>query len=94
MALKKGTVPVGFKLHTRRGKRKITSVIEAFPRCGLPQETFLAACEISFSSLVSAYKDFHKFPEAASERDIEQKLGELLTRNNSSQSLVEIKPKK
>jgi hypothetical protein len=93
MAVKQGLTLPGFETKTRRGNRYIPSVIEAFPLSGLPQPEFLAACSVSFTDLVERYAAFHSTPKAASERELERKLGSALTRKNSSISLVEKKEK-
>jgi len=91
MALKLGTVPTGYKIQSRRGKRTIESVEAAFGRCGLPQAEFLAACKVDFSSLVETAAIFHGMPKKAAERTMEEKLGELCVRRSSTVSLVEEK---
>ena len=88
MALKRGMVAAGFKLQTRSGNRYVTSVAAAFPLCGLPQAEFLAVCDVKPTSLFEAYASFHGLKKAAAERDLEQKLGEIIQRKFSAQSLV------
>lgn len=91
MAVKQGVVPAGFKLQSRQGARFVASVADAFPRCGLPQDEFLKACDLKFSALVEAYSAFHGQKKAPSERDLETKLGEVLQRKAPTQSLVSVK---
>lgn len=91
MATKQGSVPDGFKLKSRRGNRFITSVSEAFPLVGLPQDDFLKLCDISLKSLTEAYSAFHGMQKKPAERDLERKLGEVIQRKPSSMSLVEEK---
>lgn len=91
MAIKQGVVPAGFKLQSRQGARFVASVADAFPRCGLPQDEFLRACDLKFSALVEAYSAFHGQKKAPSERDLEVKLGEVLQRKAPTQSLVAVK---
>lgn len=93
MALKQGLVPAGFKLQTRQGNRFITSVADAFPLVGLPQAEFLKACEVKLSSLVEAYATFHGQKKAPAERDVQNKLGDLVQRKPSTQILVAEKMK-
>jgi hypothetical protein len=95
MALKRGIVPAGFSLKSRQGNRFIKSVLEAFPKAGLPQDVFLAACEVKLSTLVEAYAGFHGSKKAPAERELEAKLGETVQRKPSSMALVadkEVKP--
>lgn len=94
MVEKQGVIPEGFETKTRRGNRYIPSVSSAFPLSTLPQEEFLRACSVSFTDLVETYASFHSVPKTTAEKELERKLGEALTRKKSSQSLVEIKPKK
>jgi len=94
MVEKQGIIPEGFETKTRRGNRFIPSVSSAFPLSTLPQEEFLHACSVSFTDLVETYSVFHSVSKSTAEKELEHKLGEALTRKKSSQSLVEIKPKK
>jgi hypothetical protein len=94
MALKQGMVAKGFKLSTRQGNRYITSVLDAFPRVGIPQEDFLKVCEVKLSALTEAYAAFTNMKKAPAERELERKLGDVIQRKNSTQSLVEDKEKK
>ena len=87
MALKRGMVPVGFELRTRRGSREIESVASAFGLAGLPQEAFLKACEVKFSRLVEVAAEFHGMKKAHAERDLDVKLASVIERKPSSQFL-------
>lgn len=88
LAVKEGKVPAGFSLKSRQGNRYITSVAEAFPRCGIPQAEFLAACEVKLSSLAEAYAKFSGMKKAPAERELEAKLGEVIQRKPQVISLV------
>jgi hypothetical protein len=88
MAVKKGVVPAGFKLSTRQGNRFIPNVTDAFSRVGLPQEEFLKACEVKFSSLVDVFIGMHGTKKAQAERSVAEKLGDALKRKSSSVSLI------
>lgn len=78
MAVKKGKIPVGFKMSTRRGNRYITDVIEAFKKTALPQEEFLKTCSIRPRSLFDCYAEFHGMKKAGAEKEVMQKLGDTL----------------
>jgi len=88
MAAKQGMIPEGFKIQTRQGNRYIPDVTQAYARAGLPQEEFLKACEVKFSSLVEATAGLHGIKKAQAERTVEEKLGDAIQRKSSSVSLV------
>ena len=88
MAVKQGIIPAGFKIQNRKGNRAISSVIDAFARAGLPQEEFLALCDIKFSSLVEKTMEINGMKKAQAERTVEEKLGEIIQRKAHSLSLV------
>lgn len=94
LAVKSGLVPEGFKLQTRQGNRFIANIAECFARAGLPQDTFLSACEVKLSALVEKAAYITGAPKAATERDLEAKLGDVVQRKPSTVSLVAIKQKK
>lgn len=89
MAFKKGVVPAGFRPVTQKGRRQIQSVTDAFSVLRLPQEEFLAACSVSFSDLVEVWQKFHGLSKAASERDVESRLGDVMTRGGTINMLKE-----
>jgi hypothetical protein len=93
MAIKTGSMPVGFKLQSRQGNRFITGVSDAFTLIGLPQDDFLCACECKPSLLFERYAAFHGLKKAQAERDVQTKLGDLIQRKPASQSLVAEKTK-
>lgn len=88
MAVKQGIVPTGFKLQSRKGNRFVASLTEAFAKAGLPQDKFLAACDIKLSRLAETYAEAHGMKKAPAERELEAKLGETIQRKASSVSLV------
>lgn len=88
MAIKEGKIPSGFKLQSRQGNRFVASVADAFPLVGLPQAEFLKACECKPTLLFETYAGFHGLKKPAAEREVERKLGEVLQRKASTQSLV------
>lgn len=91
MAIKKGQVPQGFALKTRQGNRFIANIADAFAKAGIPQDLFLATCEVRWSALVEACAMQTQSKKAATERDLEKRLGENLQRKPSSQYLAEEK---
>ena len=93
LALKQGIVPTGFKLQSRQGNRFISSVTDAFARAGLPQDEFLKICEIKLTALVEKYADVNGMKKAQAERTVEEKLGEIIQRKQSTMSLVADKQK-
>jgi hypothetical protein len=88
MAVKQGIVPEGFKLQSRQGNRFVSSVAAAFPLVGMPQETFLGACEIKLTKLTEAYAAFAGMKKAPAEREICNKLGDVVQRKPATMSLV------
>jgi CRISPR/Cas system-associated exonuclease Cas4 (RecB family) len=88
MVQKRGIVPTGFKIQTKQGNRFVTSIPDAFSKTGLPQDRFLAACEIKLSRLVEAYAEHNKIKKSPAEREIEAKLGETIQRKSPSISLI------
>lgn len=88
MAVKQGIIPTGFKIQNRKGNRVISNVIDAFARAGLPQDEFLAICDIKFSSLVEKTMEINGMKKAQAERTVEDKLGEVIQRKAPSLSLV------
>lgn len=80
MAFKRGMIPTGFKPCQRKGNRKIEDVQKAFGRVGIPQDEFLAACKITWKAIVDKYAAFHGMKKKPAERDVENKLGEVITR--------------
>ena len=93
MAVKRGQVPAGFKIQNRQGARFIASVLDAFPKAGLPQDEFLKACDVKLSALAEAYAEFHGMKKAPAERELESKLGPVVQRKQSTVSLVAEKEK-
>lgn len=91
MLIKKGITPTGFESKSRQGNRFITSVTDAFSRLGIPQETFLAACEIKPSAAFEAYAAFNGLKKATAEKEAERKLGDVIQRKPSTVSLVATK---
>lgn len=87
MVTKKGMVPTGFEVKTRRGSREIASVADAFGLAGLPQEAFLKACQVKFSKLVEVTAEFHGMKKAQAERDLDTKLASVIERKPSTQFL-------
>ncbi len=91
MVFKQGKQLPGFKIQERRGNRHVVNVRDAFAKAGLPQDDFLAACDVKFSKLVEAAVAVHGMKKTQAERDMEAKLGETLQRKNPSFSLVKEK---
>lgn len=89
----RGEVPAGYRIQDKQGKRYITSVSDAFSRCGLPQDEFLKACEIKLSSLVEIHKAKAGIKKAAAEREIVARLGDVVQRKAPGKSLVSVKSK-
>jgi hypothetical protein len=92
MAIKDGKVPVGFKIQTRQGNRFIPDIKAAFAVAGLPQDEFLAACDVKFSALVDRHAAINGMKKAPAEREMERRLGDALQRKSPSVSLVAEKP--
>lgn len=88
MAIKKGIIPAGFKVQNRQGNRYVASLPDAFAKAGLPQDKFLAACEIKLSRLAEAYMAANGMKKAPAERELEAKLGDTIQRKPSTVSLV------
>lgn len=96
MAVKRGIIPTGTVLYTRKGKQVCDSVAQAFPLTGIPQDEFLAACDIRMSTpkgkpdrkgLVERFAEFHGLSKAEAKRQIQNRLANVLTRNPSTQCL-------
>jgi hypothetical protein len=91
MAVKQGRTIPDFKIQIRAGKREVSDLAAAFSKAGLPQETFLACCDIRFGELEEAFQKVHGTPSlAAAKRELANRLGELITRRADSKSLVQI----
>lgn len=88
LAIKRGTVPTGYKLQARQGKREITSVTDAFAKVGMPQEVFLKLCELKLSPLVEKFSEINSVSKKQAERTIEERLGDIIQRNPGTVSLV------
>jgi hypothetical protein len=93
MAVKQGIVATGFTLKSRQGNRVIDDVVGAFQRANLPQAEFLKACSVKPKSLFELYAAFHGMKKAPAEREVEQKLGEVIKRKEPTQMLVQEKEK-
>lgn len=80
MATHRGVVPTGFRLASRKGNPSITDAWAAIQAAGLDPETVGKLLTINLGDLVEAYKEARKVSEAAAKRDIESRLGPLLSR--------------
>lgn len=88
MVIKQGKMLPGFKLQYRQGKRVITSTVDAFPLVGIPQDQYLALCEVPFSKLAESLRQLHSMSKDNAERDLERRLGGLIQRQPATASLV------
>jgi len=89
MATKQGIVATGFSLKSRQGNRFIEDVAAAFQRANLPQDEFLKACSVKPKSLFDLYGAFHGLKKAAAEREVAQRLGEIIQRKDPIKMLVQ-----
>lgn len=93
-AIKEGWQLPGYKLQDRAGRREIADIGAAFTAAALPQEEFLRACQVSFTSLVEVWMSMHGMKKAPAEREVQRRLGDIIQRRPSSTSLVKERAKK
>lgn len=85
-----GTIP-GYEVRKKQGSRKIPSIEDAFARCGMDQEKFMACCSASFSKLVEQHKITHSISKAVATKELERMLGDAVTREKPSYQITKTK---
>jgi hypothetical protein len=87
MVIKRGEQIPGYTLKSRAGKRSCHDLTGAFNSLGLPVETFLACCDIRFSTskenpdkkgIEDVYSAAHGVKKAAAKRELSRKLQPFL----------------
>lgn len=91
---KQGIMIEGFEWKSRRGNRYVADLTAAYPLLGIPQEHFLKSCTMSPRKLFDAYAEVHGLKKTAAEREVENKLGEIIQRKPTVAVLSAIKPPK
>lgn len=77
MLMKGVTVP-GFSLCKRSGRKQVDNLPAAFAFSGLPQEAFLACCQLNFGKLEAAYANAFDISLYKSRKVLKEKLGSLM----------------
>jgi hypothetical protein len=92
-AQKKGLTIPGFDLKTKAGKTYVTDVPAAFSLAGLPQEEFLAGCQVRMNTskkypdqkgIIDIFAAFHGLKKAPAKRDLLAKLEAVVKQTNPS----------
>lgn len=87
MALKRGEQIPGYKLKSRAGKRSCHDLAGAHQMSGLPVDTFLACCDLRFTTskdnpskkgLEDVYAETHGLKKSAAKRELARKLQPFL----------------
>lgn len=90
-----GQVIPGFTLAERSGSRKIADIRAAFERLQMPIDNFLPACEVKITKLEECYLElFPNMKKSVVKKELESRLGELITTGQSTKFLTPIKEKR
>ena len=86
--LEAGNEVQGWTLSKRSGKRNVTNIIEAFTRCGLPQDVFLKTCAVKIGELETVYAAEKGVKKAEAKRKLKEILEDIIEESPSYSILI------
>lgn len=99
-AQRKGLTIAGFEQKSKSGKAYVANVVEAFKLCGLPQDDFLAGCQVRLNTskkypdqvgLTDLYAKFHGIKPTPAKKDLLKKLEPVVKKTRDSVYLKAVK---
>jgi hypothetical protein len=89
MAFERGVVPTGYRIGQRKGAAKIEDTWGALSAAGIAPERAASKLAIKFGDLVELYAADHDLKEKAARTDLEARLGPILQRGATIQTLID-----
>lgn len=90
MAFTRGVVPTGYRIGQRKGAAKIEDTWGALSAAGIAPERAASKLSIKFSDLAELYAADHDLKDKAARADLETRLGPILQRGATIQTLIEL----